>query len=186
MRSSRSFQQNNSSFENEQEEKGLKFLPFRSLRLGKHFTLIAMLIILVSLFACKDNTGAYRGALSDCSKALSEAYKEDVNKLKSYAQQDDTASYDAALAAKKDLQDKFQAFLNVEPSKRMKEKKEELKEAINPVFDSLDKVEAGIEVYKNSGDREAYKKAFEENFKVMNEVVEKINTITAAMKETEK
>lgn len=186
MRSSRSFQQDSSSAKSESEEKGLQYLPFRSLRLGRHFTLIAMLIIIVSLFACKDNTGIYRAELSDCVKALSDSYKENVNKLKSYVEQDDTAAYETALAAKKDLQDKFQAFLDVKPSKRMKEKQEELKEAIEPVFDSLDKVEAAIEVYRNSGDKESYKKAFEESYKVMNEVAEKINAITATMKETKK
>lgn len=185
MRSSRSFQQDNNFANLESEGKGLQFLPFRSLRLGRHFTLIAMLIIIVSLFSCKDNTGVYRGELTDCSKALSETYKENVNKLKSYVKQDDTEAYDVALAAKKDLQDKFQAFLDVKPSKRMKEKKEELKVAIEPVFASLDKVEAAIDVYKNSGEIEPYKKAFEENFKVMNEVVENINAITATMKETQ-
>lgn len=185
MRSSRSFRHNKEVSDPATGIRGHRYLPFSSLRLGRSFVMIATAILLFSLFACTDNSGAYRGALSDCSKALSESYKENVDALKSYVEQDDNEAYEKALAAKKDLYDKFNAFLDVEPSKRLESKKDELESAIKPVLTSLDKVEAGIEVFKSSGEIEAYKSAFEENFKIMNSAVEDINAIFATMKEEE-
>lgn len=184
MRSSRSFRHDHSDH-SRNEEGGLQYVPFRSFRLGRNFTLIAMLIIIVSLFACKDNTGAYRGKLSDRAESLSKVYKEDLDKLKAYNVQDNTTAYDEAMAAKKDLYEKFQAFVDVEPSKKMKEKKTEIKDAVDPVLVSLDKLETAMELFKNSGDVSGYKEAYEDNFKVMNEAIDKLNSIFAGMKETE-
>lgn len=185
MRSSRSFQHDSSSKAG-LDEKGLQYVPFRSFRLGRHFTLIAMLIIIVSLFACKDNTGAYRGKLSDCARNLSTSYKENLNKLKAYKVHDDEKTYEEAETAKNDLKDKFQAFLDVPPSKRMQDKKDELKGIIDPVLESLDKLEAAMLVFKNSGEIKSYRSAYEDNFKVMEEAVDKINKVFESMKEKDK
>lgn len=185
MRSSRSFRHDHSSKSN-LDEKGLQYVPFRSFRLGRHFTLMAMLIIIVSLFACKDNTGAYRGKLSDCAKDLSASYKENLDKLKAYRLHEDEDAYDKAASANEDFKEKFRAFLDVPPSKRMQGKKDELKEVIDPVLESLDKLEAAMPVFKNSGEIETYKKAYEDNFEEMEKAVEKLNKIFESMKETDK
>lgn len=182
MRSSRSFRHDSSS-DRGQEPKGLQYVPFRSFRLGRNFTLIAMLIVIVSLVACKDNTGAYRGKLSDCANQLSGVYKENLDKLKAFHTKEDTAAYETAIAAKKDFYDKFKAFADVEPSKKMQDKQKELKEVIDPVLESLDKLEQAMIAFKENGEIKPYKEAYESNFKLMNETVEKLNTIFESMKE---
>ena len=39
-----------------------KYTPFRTLKLGRSFFVVAFLILMFSLFACVDNSGIYRGS----------------------------------------------------------------------------------------------------------------------------
>lgn len=185
MLSTRDFKNRNKEEQPIVQEKGLKYFPFQSLRLGTRFTFIAILIVIFSLVACKDNSGIYRSKLSDCSDELSKNYKENVDKLKAYKEKDDTEGYDTAIEAKSILYQQFNAFLEIKPSKRFADKQDELKTAIVPALDSLDKLEKEINNFRDSGEIQGYKDAFEENFKTMNDTIEKINDIFASMAEAE-
>ncbi len=160
-----------------------KYTPFRTLKLGRGFFTVAFLVLILSLFACQDNSGIYRGKLSDNADALSKVYKDDINALKSYVEKDDTTSYDKAVAAKEELYKLFQEFANIKPSKRFKDKQGEIDAVIQPVLESLDKVKAAMDEFKNNGEIDPYKKAFESNFKTMNEAVDKLNSIFETMKD---
>lgn len=160
-----------------------KYTPFRTLRLGRSFFMLAFLILMFSLFSCQDNSGIYRGKLSDNADALSKVYKDDINALKSYVEKEDIAAYDKAVTAKDDLYKIFNEFAEIKPSKRFKDKQGEIEAAVKPVLESLDKVKAAMDDFKGGGDIKPYKKAFESNFKTMNESVEKLNAIFETMKE---
>ena len=143
-----------------------KYTPFRTLKLGRSFFVVAFLILMFSLFACVDNSGIYRGKLSDNADALSKVYKDDINALKSYVEKDDKEAYDKAVAAKDDLYKIFKEFAEIQP-----------------VLTSLDTLKTAMDGFKSNGDIDPYKKAFESNFKTMNEAVDKLNTIFETMKE---
>ena len=160
-----------------------KYTPFRTLKLGRSFFVVAFLILMFSLFACVDNSGIYRGKLSDNADALSKVYKDDINALKSYVEKDDKEAYDKAVAAKDDLYKIFKEFAEIKPSKRFKDKQGEIDNVIQPVLTSLDNLKTAMDGFKSNGDIDPYEKAFESNFKTMNEAVEKLNTIFETMKE---
>jgi len=160
-----------------------KYTPFRTLKLGRSFSILAFLILMFSLFSCVDNSGIYRGKLSDNAETLSKVYKDDINALKSYVEKDDKEAYDKAVAAKEDLYKIFKEFADIKPSKKFQDKQGEINDVIQPVLTSLDNLKTAMDEFKNTGELKPYKKAFESNFKAMNEAVEKLNTIFETMKE---
>lgn len=165
--------------------KKLKTSSFLLHGIGKNFMMIAFLILMFSLFACQDNSGIYRGKLSDNADALSKVYKDDLKALKSFVDKDDTDAYNNAIAAKNDLYLKFQTFATIKPSKRFAEKQTDIQKVVEPVLKSLDELQAAINSFKNGGKIDVLKNAYQSNFTKMNEAVDKLNKIFETMKENE-